>query len=152
MRTSTETYEHTISGLLQKRAELMQEMAVAHERLGVLTNDIEAIDHVLTRLGHTEKLDVSKKVPRIVLFYRGQLQQFLLTELRENGPATTRDLCERLVQLESKDKRDQRMMADIISQVGKALRRMHQRGLVVGAKTTTMGQYLWRIASQDQSS
>jgi hypothetical protein len=40
MRTSTETYEHTISGLLQKRAELMQEMAVAHERLGVLTNDI----------------------------------------------------------------------------------------------------------------
>jgi hypothetical protein len=130
----------------------MQEMAVAHERLGVLTNDIEAIDHVLTRLGHTEKLDVSKKVPRIVLFYRGQLQQFLLTELRENGPATTRDLCERLVQLESKDKRDQRMMADIISRVGKALRRMHQRGLVVGAKTTTMGQYLWRIASQDQSS
>jgi hypothetical protein len=95
---------------------------------------------------------VSKKVPRIVLFYRGQLQQFLLTELRENGPATTRDLCERLVQLESKDKRDQRMMADIISRVGKALRRMHQRGLVVGAKTTTMGQYLWRIASQDQSS
>ena len=89
MRTSTETYEHTISGLLQKRAELMQEMAVAHERLGVLTNDIEAIDHVLTRLGHTEKLDVSKKVPRIVLFYRGQLQQFLLTELRENGPACT---------------------------------------------------------------
>ena len=50
MRTSTESYEHTINGLLQKRAELMEEMAQVHERLGTLTNDIEAIDHVLTRL------------------------------------------------------------------------------------------------------
>ena len=33
MRTSTENYEHTINGLLQKRAELMQEMAAVHERL-----------------------------------------------------------------------------------------------------------------------
>ena len=146
MRNSTETYEHTINGLLQKRAELMEEMAAGHERLGVLTNDIEAIDHVLTKLGHTEKLDVTTKVPRIVLFYRGQLQQFLLTQLRESGPATTRDLCERLVGLENKDKRDQRMMADIISRVGKALRRMHQRGFIIGTKTRTMGQYLWRLA------
>jgi len=146
MKTSTETYEHTINGLLQKRAELMQEMASIQERLGVLTNDVEAVDHVLTRLGHTQKLDVTMKVPRIVLFYRGQLLQFLMNELRERGPATTRDLCERLVSLENKDKRDQRMMADIISRVGKALRRMYQRGLVVGERTQTMGQYLWRLA------
>jgi hypothetical protein len=143
---STETYEHTINGLLQKRAELMEEMAIAQERLGVLTNDVQAIDHVLARLGYAEKLDVSKKVPRIVLFYRGQLQQFLLNELREHGPATTRDLCERLVKLENKDKRDQRMMADIISRVGKALRRMHQSGVLKGEKTKRMGQYLWRVA------
>ena len=57
VRNSTETYEHTINGLLQKCAELMEEMAAGHERLGVLTNDIEAIDHVLTKLGHTEKLE-----------------------------------------------------------------------------------------------
>jgi hypothetical protein len=146
MRTSTESYEHTISGLRQKRAELMQEIAVLHEKLGVLTNDVDAINHVLTRFGDTQKIEVTTRVPRIVLFYRGQLQQFLLTELRERGPATTRDLCERLVSLENKDKRDQRMMADIISRVGKALRRMHHAGLVIGAKTRTMGQYLWRVA------
>jgi hypothetical protein len=147
MRTSTETYEHAINGLRQKRAELMQEIAELNERLGVLTNDVDAINHVLARLGDTQKIDVTTRVPRIVLFYRGQLQQFLLTELRERGPATTRDLCERLVRLESKDKRDQRMMADIISRVGKALRRMHNAGMVVGTKTKTMGQYLWQIAS-----
>jgi len=145
MPISTETYQHTINGLLQKRVELMQEAAQINERLGVLTNDVEAIDHVLARLGHSEKLDVTTKVPRIVLFYRGQLQQFLLTQLREHGPATTRDLCERLVQLENKDKRDQRMMADIISRVGKSLRRMHASGVIVGEKTKRMGQYLWRL-------
>ncbi|MGB6547316.1 MAG: hypothetical protein WBF24_00610 [Xanthobacteraceae bacterium] len=142
MRTSTETYEHTINGLRQKRAELMQEIAVLSERLGVLTNDVDAINHVLARLGDTQKFDVTTRVPRIVLFYRGQLQQFLLTQLRERGPPTTRDLCERLVQLENRDKRDQRMMADIVSRVGKALRRMHQRGAVVGIKAKTMNQYM----------
>jgi hypothetical protein len=146
MNASTETYEHTINGLRQKRSELMQEIAVLNERLGVLTNDVDAINHVLARLGDTQKIDVTTRVPRIVLFYRGQLQQFLLNELRERGPATTRDLCERLVQLENKDKRDQRMMADIISRVGKALRRMHNARLVVGTKAKTMGQYLWRLA------
>ncbi len=147
MRSSTDTYEHTINGLRQRRAELMQEIAVLQEKLAVLANDLDAINHVLTRFGDTQKIDVTTRVPRIVLFYRGQLQQFLLTELRERGPATTRDLCERLVQLENKDKRDQRMMADIISRVGKALRRMHQHGLIIGTKTKTMGQYLWRISS-----
>lgn len=147
MRTSTETYEHTINGLRQKRAELMQEMAILQEKLGALTNDVDAINHVLARLGDHQKIDVTMRVPRIVLFYRGQLQQFLLTQLRQNGPATTRDLCERLVQLENKDKRDQRMMADIINRVGKALRRMHNAGFITGEKTKTMGQYLWRIAA-----
>jgi hypothetical protein len=145
----TDNYEYTINGLRKKRAELMQEIAVLHERLGVLTNDVDAINHVLSRFGDTQKIDVTTRVPRIVLFYRGQLQQFLLTELRERGPATTRDLCERLVELESKDKRDQRMMADIISRVGKALRRMHDAGLIVGTKTKTMGQYSWRIVNVD---
>ncbi len=43
MRRTTETYEHTINGLLQKRAEMMEEIAVTRERLAVLSNDIEAL-------------------------------------------------------------------------------------------------------------
>jgi hypothetical protein len=125
----------------------MQEMAVLQEKLSVLSNDLDAINHVLTRFGDTQTADVTTRVPRIVLFYRGQLQQFILTELRERGPATTRELCERLVSLENKDKRDQRMMADIVSRVGKALRRLHNSGIIIGKKTQRMGQYLWQISS-----
>lgn len=48
MRTArTDTYEHTISGLLAKREEMMEEIAVARERLAVLSNDVEALDRVL---------------------------------------------------------------------------------------------------------
>jgi chorismate mutase len=50
MRTSTDTYGHTISSLLQKRKEIMEEMAVARERMGLMANDIEAIDRILSRL------------------------------------------------------------------------------------------------------
>lgn len=144
MPRGTETYEITISGLKQKRAELMQEMMQLNERMGVLTNDLEAIDHVLARFGHTQT-ELLEKVPHLVLFYRGQLHEFIVNELRERGPATTRQLCERLVKLEKKDKRDRRMMADLINRLSKALRRMQGRGLVVGERTQTMGQYLWRL-------
>jgi len=35
MRQSTETYEHTINGLLQKRNEMMEEIAATRERLAI---------------------------------------------------------------------------------------------------------------------
>lgn len=62
------------------------------------------------------------------------VQQFLLKQLRENSRANTRTLPERLIQFEHKDGRDHRMMADIVSRVGKALRRIQRSGFVVGSE------------------
>jgi chorismate mutase len=39
----TETYEHTISGLLGKRAELMQEVAALREQMAVASNAVEIL-------------------------------------------------------------------------------------------------------------
>ena len=39
-------------------------------------------------------------VPRVVLFYRGELRQFLIKQLRDNGEMTSRQLAENLVQVE----------------------------------------------------
>ena len=144
MRRTTETYEHTINGLLQKRTEMVEEIAVTRERLAILTNDIEALDRVLERLGYDGDVKLTPRVPRIVLFYRGELRQFLLGQLREHGPATSRMLAERLVQIEGNDKRDRRMMADVTRRIGRALRQMQGAELVVGAKTKSMGEYEWR--------
>jgi len=147
MRRTTETYEHTINGLLQKRAEMMEEIAVTRERLGVLSNDIEALDRVLERLGYDGDVKLTPRVPRVVLFYRGELRQFLLGQLREQGPATSRVLAERLIQIERKDTRDRRMMVDVTRRIGRALRQMQASKLVSGAKTKSMGEYLWTCES-----
>ena len=144
---STETYEHTISGLLQRRHELMQEMAAMREHMAALTNDIQALDHVLSNLGYKGKeIELAPRVPRLVLFYRGQLQQFLLNELRELGEATTRDLALKIMQREEKDVRDQRLVHDFISRIGKALLRMQTVDLVVLTRGKRKGQNLWRLA------
>jgi len=145
MRTSTETYEHAINGLLQKRREIMGEMAVIRERLGVLANDVEAIDRVLERLGHTGMLDAAPQLPRHVIFYRGQLRQWLLTELRECGPATSRVLAERLAQVQRKDSRDKRMMDDLVNRVGRALNHMQAGRLITGTQNSSRGENLWRV-------
>lgn len=146
MRRTTETYEHTINGLLQKREEMMEEMAVTRERLAVLSNDIESMDRVLERLGYDGDVKLTARVPRIVLFYRGELRQFLLKQLREHGSMTSRKLAENLVQIEGKDGRDRRMMSDVVRRVGKALRQMQDAKLVIGTKTKSMGEYSWRSA------
>jgi hypothetical protein len=146
MRQSTETYQHTISGLLQKRAEMMEEIAAMRERLAALSNDVEALDRVLERLGYDGDVKLTPRVPRIVLFYRGELRQFLAATLREHGPMTSRALAERLMQSEGKDARDRRMMADVVKRIGKALRLMQDQGIVSRTPQKIKGEFMWRIA------
>lgn len=142
----TETFEHTITGLLKKRAEMMEDMAVMRERLSVLSNDVEAIDRVLETLGYQGDVKLTPRVPRVVLFYRGEMRQFLTSQLRENGPLTSRSLAERLVKLEGKDGRDRRMMNDIVRRMGKALRQMQDAKIVARTPQKIKGEYVWRLA------
>jgi hypothetical protein len=139
MRKTTDTYQHTINGLLQKRAEMMEETATIRERLGSLANDIQALDRVLERLGYDGDIQLTPRPPRIVLFYRGELRQFLLRQLRENGAMTSRRLAENLIQMEGKDARDRRMMSDVVRRIGRALCQMRDAKLVVSTKTKSMG-------------
>jgi hypothetical protein len=76
----------------QNRAEMMEEIALTRERLAILSNDIEALDRVLERLGYDGDVKLTPRVPRITLFYRGELRQFLLGQLRENGAMTSRKM------------------------------------------------------------
>ncbi|MCB1392959.1 hypothetical protein [Nitrobacter sp.] len=46
----TETYEHTISGLLKKRADLFNEAERIRDRMAEIKNDIGALDRVLGTL------------------------------------------------------------------------------------------------------
>jgi hypothetical protein len=148
VRTSTETYEHTINGLLQKRKEIMEEMAVARERMGLMANDIEAIDRILARLGHEGILETALPAPRHIIFYRGQLRQWILTQLRERGPATSRQLAERLAAVQMRDKSDRRMMEDLTGRIGKALAHMKNARMVDSTKKETTSEHVWRMLDE----
>jgi hypothetical protein len=143
MRTTTTTYEHTIGGLLQKRHEMMEEVAATRERLAILSNDIESLDRVLETLGYSGDVKLTPRVPRVVLFYRGELRQFLLGLLRERGALTSRQMAEALITSESKDDRDRRMMADVVRRIGKALRQAQDLKLVTRSPAKIRGEYLW---------
>jgi hypothetical protein len=146
MPHKTETYQHAIGGLLQKRAEMMEEIAVTRERLAVLSNDVEALDRVLETLGYQGDVKLTPRLPRVVLFYRGEMRQFLMGQLREHGPQTSRAIAERLVKLEGKDARDRRMMNDIVKRMGKALRQMQAAKIVTRTAEKIKGEYVWRLA------
>jgi len=146
MQRSTDTYEHTINGLLQKRREIMQEMAETRERLGSMANDIDAIDRVLERLGHNVASEDRPSRPRDIVFFRGQLRQWLLNQLREHGPATARQLAERLMNFQQRDLTDRRLMAEVVHRVGKGLQNAGASRLVVSTKKTKRGENTWRLA------
>ena len=142
----TETYDHTIAGLLRKRGEMLANLADLREQLAVLSNDLESIERILETLGYDGDLPtVATRAPRIVLFYRGELRQFLRQSLEEHGPSTSRQLAERLVHLEKKDGRDRRMMNDIVRRMGKALRQMRDTGLIGRSEQKVRGEFLWCI-------
>lgn len=141
----TDTFAHAISGLLGRRGEMMEEIAQVRERLAVLSNDIEAMDRVLETLGYVGDIKLTPRVPRIVLFYRGELRQFLAGQMREHGAMTSRQMAEALALGEGKDGRDRRMMNDIVRRMGKALRQMVDAGIVSRAPEKVRGEYWWRL-------
>lgn len=144
-RISTETYEHTINGLRQKRREILSEMAAVRERLGMMANDVEAIDRVLERLGYDTTKEEHPEAPRFVVFYRGQLRQWIVDQLREHGPATAHQLADRMLQEQNKDTRDRRLVADVTRRIAKAFVGMHSARLVTKHQTSKRGENTWQL-------
>ena len=87
----------------------------------------------------------STRASRIVLFYRNELRAFLKSELASaSGPMTSRELANKLIDLEGRDSRDRRLRNDIVKRIGKALRQMRDAGLVSSHKERN--EFLWSLA------
>lgn len=133
-----------INGLLVKRQELLAVNADLRERMAVVSNDIEAVERVLQSLGYQGEGVTTPRAARIVLFYRNELREYLLAELRKApGPMTARELAVKLCEVEGKDWQDRRLITDIVRRVGCALRKMRATRVVEGERTQA-GQ-IWRV-------
>lgn len=123
-RARTDTFEHTISGLLTKRADLFTEAETIRDRLAEIRNDIDAIDRTLTVLDYEGDLDAQMpRQKRQVLFGRGELSRQVLSILRTSRtPLTSRQIAQEIVSVSGMDARDRKFVSDLTKRVGKACR------------------------------
>lgn len=128
----TDTFEHTITGLLKKRADLFNEAERIRDRLAEIKNDIGAIDRTLGVLGYAGDLDASMpRQKREVIFGRGELSKAIMGELRHaEGPLSSRDIARAIVSMRGEDARDRNYISELTKRVSKALRSMKAEGLV----------------------
>lgn len=128
----TDTFEHTITGLLGKRADLFNEAERIRDRLAEIKNDIGAIDRTLNVLGYTGDLDAAMpRQKREVIFGRGELSGAIIAELRHAvGPLSSRDIAREIVAMRGEDARDRKYISDLTKRVSKALRQMKAEGHV----------------------
>jgi hypothetical protein len=144
----TETFEHTISGLLGKRADLFGEAERIRDRLAEIKNDVGAIDRVLGTLGYTGDLDADMpRQKREVIFGRGELTRAILSELRgADGPMTSREIAQGVIALNGQDARDRKFLAEHTKRVSKALRALREEN-VVRSSIDAKGNVMWALRS-----
>ena len=115
--TRTDTYEHTISGLLTKRREMLTEAERIRDRLAEIRNDIQALDRTLATLGFSGDLEgMMPRQKRHVIFGRGELVRAILDELGCRTASTIREIAQALVATKGDNPRDQRYIADTHAQ------------------------------------
>lgn len=144
----TDTYEHTISGLLSKRADLFNEAGRIRDRLAEIKNDIGALDRVLGTLGYTGDLDAEMpRQKREVIFGKGELTRAILDELRgATGPLGSREIAQSIVALSGQDARDRKHITDVTRRVSKALRILKEGG-DVRSVVDSKGNLMWSLRS-----
>ncbi len=140
----TDTFEHKITGLHKKRADLFNEAERIRDRLAEIRNDLGAIDRTLGVLGYTGDLHAAMpRQKREVIFGKGELSKAIYGELRTaTGPLTSRDIAREIVAMGGEDARDRKYLADLTKRVSKALRGMREAGEVRSA-TDLKGNLLW---------
>jgi hypothetical protein len=145
----TETFEHTISGLLSKRRDLLTEAERLRDRIAEIRNDLLALDRTLSTLGFKGDLEgMMPRQKRQVVFGRGELLRAILDELRgAPQPMTSREIAQAIVAVQGNDPRDKRYVADLTRRIGKALRPLV--GTIVMRRTDVgTGGLAWALGNK----
>jgi hypothetical protein len=140
----TDSYQHAISGLLTKRAELLGEAETIRDRLAAIKNDLDALDRTLRNTfaydGDLETMMPRQK--RHVVFGRGELFRQIMTVLRQaNGPMTSRQIAQEIVSTSGMDARDRKFVSDLTKRVSVSCKRVPDG--TVRKATDQFGNLVW---------
>jgi hypothetical protein len=151
--SKTEAFEHTINGLLTKRAELFNEAERLRDRTAEIKNDVAALDRVLGTLGYTGDLDSIMPRQKVVrLFGQGELLHACLHELRQaDGPLTSREIARNIVELRGDDPNDRKYLSDMTRRISKCLRKERAAGRVV-ARQHSGKALVWSLSQEESAS
>jgi hypothetical protein len=147
----TDTFDHTITGLLKKRADLWNEAERIRDRLAEIRNDIGALDRTLSVLGYTGDLDAAMpRQKREVIFGKGELSKAIYGELRTaTGPLSSREIAREIVAMRGEDARDRKYLSDLTKRVARRYGRCARRamsGLRKTPKAICCGQSSRRVS------
>lgn len=145
-RARTETFEHTISGLISKRADLLSEASELRDRLAVIRNDIVALDRTLKVVGYSD--DPNSALPHRklkIIFGQGELSRLIFDQLKKAPkPLSNREVAREIIAMRGQDAGDRTLLADFIKRVGKALGKMRVAG-AVSSLPDELGAMRWKI-------
>lgn len=126
------TYEHAISGLIQKRNELFIECETAMNRIATLKNDILAIDRVLKAFGFDGDVNAHMTRPYfLTALRRGDTLATIKEELQKaSTPLSTRQIAETIIAIRGMDNKDRKYVENVRRAVTKHIGRLKSYGSV----------------------
>lgn len=140
-------HPNTVSGLVQKRAELSGQIEYAQIALRKLIADMDAIDSAIRIFDPNIDLPSIKRrrMPRANPSFRHDVQRISLETLRGADEAvTSRHIAHTVMTFRGLDIEDRNLERLMVSRVGACLRRLERRKIVRG---TITGKFTyWEIA------
>jgi hypothetical protein len=147
-------YDLTLSGLLRKRAEMAGQVEAQQAALGKLIADMSHIDAAIRVFRPDIDLaDLPEKLaPAPFTGFRGEIQRFLLDELRKaNRPLSTFDLAEHVMAKRGLDPEDRTIATLIRRRTGYALAKLRKARKAVSNRAHPAAPLEWLLVESDLS-
>ncbi len=141
--------EHTVNGLIRKRAEIAGKIEHEQTVLRQLIIDLDNIDAALRIFKPDIDLEEikPKPLPPRHAAFKGQVTQAVFKYLREaKGPLTSKQMAELLMKERGLNTLDKKLVVLITKRVGAGLKHYRGRGLLRSVKGPD-GFILWEIKS-----
>jgi hypothetical protein len=131
------THEHTISGLVMKRAEIAGKLEHHQAITRQLFIDLDAIDQAIRMFAPNMELSEikPKPMPPRHAAYKGEVARVVLGTLREaKRPCSTQELTMHVMAERGMNTADKRLVKTISKRVGACLRHHRLKGLIKSGK------------------
>lgn len=141
-------HEHTLAGLMRKRAEIAGKIEYTQRELNDLIADLDHLDHTIRLFDPTADVGLSKvkEYPPRHQSFRGEMSRFVLSTLRNaSEPITSLEIARAVIEGRGLDPEDERTVILFRKRVGACLFKLKDKGIV--REIATAGPYKgWEMA------